>query len=134
MTRTVPSHRTLTNAVVGALRAAGLTVVDGHAPAAVAAPYVAVQAAGALYDGSLGDPDAEATAAYLARCVGTGREQAEWLSDRARAALLDPDALTVEGRRVALVRLDLAGVYGVELDASPPLHVVVDRYRIWTTP
>lgn len=123
--------RTHTDAIIAALEAQGLTVGDAVAPQA-SPPYVVVYpiAGGDMY-GPLGAKDDDAELIYQVTCVGSSREQAEWLADKANALL---GGFTVTGRSVPLVTMDV--VPGIFRDDSTgtPIYTAAPRFRVFTTP
>jgi hypothetical protein len=123
-----------TDAVIAALQAAGLTVGDGIAPTGAEAKYVVVYPIeGGNRTGTLAGPFDDAELVYQLTCVGDHRWQAEWVRDKAEAALLS--GLTVAGRHIPLVSPD-EGDSGIRRDDSvtPALYYATPRYRIRTTP
>jgi len=130
----LPVVREHTDAVIAALEAAGLTVGDAVAPDDTDPPYVVVYAiAGGGSTGTLARPDDDAFLVYQATCVGTSREQAEWLADKA-LELLGPDAVAVPGRRVCRVSLDMHGGIQRDDNVTPPVFWSAPRFRMTTTP
>lgn len=73
--------RVTTDAVIDVLEAGGLTVGDGTG-VGLTPPYVVAYPLGDIRDGSLGEPFSDVRAALQFTCVGTTREQAEWLHDK----------------------------------------------------
>lgn len=136
------STRLYANAVVEALRAAGLAVGDGEAKhqvggvlVAVTVPYVVVYpTGGGQLSGTIEAPDDDATMVFQTTCVGESREQADGIRDACRAALLD-QTVTVAGRRTMRVNLDLdIGVRRDDATGAPALFYGIDRYRLFDTP
>ena len=128
---TVPGSRIHTNAVIAKLQAASLTV--GDAQGLTPPPYVVVYPiTGGSYSGTLTDPQKNAELVYQVTCVGSGREQAEWLLDKATVTMLS--GITVTGR--ALIHLYVQEPSGVQVDndADPPLFYATPRYRLLTVP
>jgi hypothetical protein len=125
-----------TAAVIAKLAAAGLDVGDGVAPGGDTPPekYVVVYPLpGGSREGTLAGPWDDAELVYQLTCVGITRLQAEWVRDKAEAAMLT--GLTVTGRNIALVRPDEgdSGTYRDDTQ-TPPLYYATPRYRIYTTP
>lgn len=84
--------RTHTDAVLGRLKAVGLSVGDGAGDGLTGGYVVLYGGAGDVQRGadmgSLGDPDADLEIPYRIVHVGRGREEVNSLIDRVRAALL----------------------------------------------
>jgi len=132
VTDTFTASRIHTDAVIAALEDAGLTVGDAEAPSSPP-PYVVVYPilGGAIY-GVMLKPHREAELLYQVTCVGLDRQQAEWLQDKARAALLG--GLTVTGYQADHVVPDLVGGVTREDEGATTLFVAREQYRIFTTP
>lgn len=130
---TIPLQRPVTDAVIATLRDGGLTVVDNHDTDLGLSKHVIVQPSPGRHgdDGTIGDPHQSGFHAYLLRSVGTTREQAEWVADRARVLMLA--GFTADDTTVEFVELDVTGQADVDDSTDPALHYIVDRYRIWTT-
>lgn len=124
--------RTHTDGVIAALEAAGLTVGDADGEA-LSPPYCVVYSIpGGSRSGNLDAPYDDADFVYQVTCVGTTREQAEWVTDKATVTLLN--GLSVTGRSIALVSPD--GNPGVrpDYDISPPLFYSTPRFTLKSTP
>jgi hypothetical protein len=124
-----PTLRLHTNAVIAALEADGLTVGDATGEG-LSAPYVVVYRISGTRDGEADAPDDRAELVFQLTCVGTGRQQAEWVQDKAEAALR---SIAVAGRSVRLY-VDSDGPVSRDDDAPIPLFYSTPRYRLWTTP
>ena len=136
--------RAVTAAIITVLTAAGLTVGDGKKPdgggwqgvegQSVFTPYVVVEpVAGGVTDGSLDDPDEDASPIYLLWAWGRDREQCQWAQAAARTAI-KTTPLAIAGRSVIRVRIDtLGGARRIDT-IQPPLWQSDERYRIDTTP
>ena len=124
-----PTLRLHTDAVIAALEADGLTVGDATGEG-LAAPYVVVYRISGTRDGEAAAPEDRAELVFQLTCVGTGRQQAEWVQDKAETALR---SITVAGRSVR-VWVDTDGAVSRDDDVSPPLWYSTPRYRLWTTP
>lgn len=124
--------RLATDAVKAKLATFGLTVGDGQAPAS-APPYVVVYPiAGGATSGTLGDLDRHAELMFQVTCVGTTREQAEWLENKAMG-LLGTGTVTITGRVVNRVSLDSFGGVLRDDTKSSPLYMAVPRFRLLST-
>jgi hypothetical protein len=128
----LPAVREHTDAVIAALEGLELAVGDAIAPDQDP-PYVVVYPIpGGGSTGTLGAQHDDAILVYQVTCVGSSREQAEWLADKALELL--EGSLSVDGRRVCNVDLDMHG--GVQRDdqVTPPVFWSMPRFRITTTP
>jgi hypothetical protein len=127
----VVSLRRHTDAVIALLESAGLTVGDAEAQG-LTPPYVTVYSIpGGRVFGTLANPHEDAEIVYQTTCVGTTREQAEWLVDKSTALL---NGFSVAGREITFVDMD--GFPGVRRDddASPPVFVATPRFTVTSTP
>lgn len=125
------SQRKHTDGVIAALEAAGLTVGDGEAPSG-SPPYVNVHAIpGGRAFGSLEEPHEDAELVYQVTCVGTTREQAEWLADKSMVLL---DGVTVDGRSIAFVELDSLPGSRRDTSVTPEVWQATPRFRLKSTP
>lgn len=130
------------DAVVARLTAVGLVVGDGTAPTTAYGlrsddtfiPWVVVYPVPGTFDGTLEASWDDADLVYQATCVGDTRAACMGVEDMVNAALLPAGSLTVSGRAIQQVRLDLGG--GVRRDdtAKPPVFISTPRYRISSTP
>lgn len=128
----LPSLRLHTDALIAALQGLGLTVGDAEAPN-VSAPYVTVYPiAGGSRNGTIEAPDDDAELVYQVTCVGQKREQAEWLADKV-LTLLGKDTISVTGRKISRVSLQLHPTITRSDDTAPPLFYATPRLRVWTT-
>lgn len=110
------------------------TVYLVDVPASAQAPYTFVGwTGGGLLDGPVGAPDDDGEMPIQVTYVGTGPEQAEWMRDRGRAALVGRETITVEGRLVWRVSLEMSQTSQRDNTVQPPLFYAVDRCRIYTT-
>lgn len=119
--------RTLTDAVISTLEAGSLTVGDASGEG-LTAPYVVVYPiAGETYDGTLGTGGASWSLTdkpFQPTCVGTTREQAEWLADKVRDLLI-ADTSMFRARPIGgggTVRDDTTG--------SPALFLAFPRFSM----
>lgn len=125
--------RSVTDDVIDVLRAGGLTVGDGVANTRkdgkgqpLTPPYVVVYPLGDSKDGTLGDPWNETRSGLQPTCVGTTREQAEWLADLCTVVLA-----AHEGDW--WVQVDTSGPVGRDDDTGgPPLFYAYPRFTIHT--
>jgi hypothetical protein len=128
--------RVVTDAVKALLVAGGLTVGDGVAPSGNP-PYAVVYPVFHTVTGPVGEPSADANRVFQVTSVGTTREQAQWVSDKAATALLgaDHNAVTVTGRALmqAIELYSSAGVTRDDDTAGAPLFYAIDRYAVTTT-
>lgn len=126
---------TLTDSLIATLRAGGLTVGDANATDsiygggnALEPPYVVVYPAeGAGYDGTIGPGGTwtEIDKPFLPICIGTTRQQAEWLADMVAALLLGATDVSWRARPSgggAATRDDATG--------SPPLYRAAPRFTL----
>lgn len=134
----------LTDAVIYVLRGVGLLVGDGEAPVghgwqgtagqSAFVGYVTVyELTGGNLDGSIGRPDDDASIVYQLTSTGASRKQCEWVADKAHTTLLGAP-LSITGRQVQRVAVDMLGGTIRDDDVQPPVFWSPDRYRIWTTP
>jgi hypothetical protein len=123
-----------TIAVVGDAYKPGVTGWQGEPGHSQFAPYMIVYPLGGGFDGTIGDPDDDASLQWQVTCVGETREQAEWVTDLAIAALVG-QPLAIAGRYVPRVELDDAAG-GVRPDDSvqPPVFIATPRFTAWSTP
>lgn len=131
---TAPSSGDITDAVIARLATTGLDVVDGHldGPVPAAGRWLTVQQTPGRWgdDGTLGDPHDSGFASFLVRAAGASRAEAEWVADQARASLLETP-MTLSGRVVLQVELDVAGQHLTDTDTDPATHLSIDRWRVW---
>lgn len=128
---TVASQREHTDGVIAKLVAAGLVVGDGEAPDAEP-PYAVVHSIpGGSATGSIEEPHEDGELVYQVTCVGTTREQAEWVADESMVLL---EGITVEGRSIPFVDLDTLSGARRDTTVTPALWICTPRFRIKTTP
>lgn len=129
----VPLIRAHTDAVLEKLRSVvGLQVGDGEAPDPRPERYAVLYhlPSGSL-TGSLANPNEDAELVYQVQCIGTTREQAEWVLDKSMVLL---QGFEVEDRSIARVSTDnIASARRDDAD-SPPLFYAPQRFRVKTTP
>jgi len=136
--------RTTTDAVIEALTDADLVVGDGVKPDAGGwqgvpeqsdfVGYVTVHSlSGGVTRGPIEGINDDAEAPYQFSAVGHTRAQCEAMSDLAREAVLNA-SLTVDGKSVILVTVDMLGGARRDDIEQPPVWLAVDRYRVFTTP
>lgn len=122
-----------TDAIEAVLIGAGLTVSLGQAPVGVEPPYVVIYPdPGQAGPVSLADPLGAFEAVVQLTCVGLTAEQALSLSDRARAALSVP--LAVTGRAGQLPEHLGGPPVQRDDDVTPPLFYAPAQFRIRSTP
>jgi len=123
--------RTHTDAVITRLQALGVTVGDAQAPTGNP-PYVVVYpvTGGDTY-GPLGAQNDDAELIYQVTCVGTSRQQAQWLADKAMGLL---SGITVTGRSLPLVTVETVPGVMRDDDVQPPIFWAAPRFRLFSTP
>lgn len=130
---TVVDPRVATDAIKTKLTTFGLNVGDGQAPSG-APPYVVVYPiAGGRTTGTLADLDGDAELVFQVTCVGTSREQAQWLENKA-LGLLGVGTVTITGRIVNRISLENFGGILRDDTKSQPLYMAVPRFRVLSTP
>jgi hypothetical protein len=122
-----------TDALIALLATTGYPVGNAEAPDAAAPYYVVYRLSALEVDGPLDDPDADWLLPYQVTTVGVGPQQAEDLSDLARATL-QGSPLTVAGR--SIWRVAVVGMGQVARDDAyqPPLWFVPDTVEVQTAP
>lgn len=122
-----------TDALIALLATAGYPVGNAKGPDVPAPYYVVYRLPSGEPDGDLADPDADWFIPYQVTTVGVGPQQAEDLSDLARATL-QGTALTVAGR--SIWRVEVTGLGQVLRDDAyqPPLWFVPDTLTVQTSP
>lgn len=121
-------RRPVTSAIVAMLAAAhGRPVGDGEAPADTTLPYsVVFEVPGGGFEGpAFAAPDADAAFVYQVTSVGERRDQAGWMADQNRRALLGRDAAGVFVHAIASEDLTAAGL--VVDERQPQATGGVDR-------
>lgn len=132
----IHDNRELTTIVVDVLDDAGLHVGRAHAPAGVPAGAgwaVVYPLTGGLADGTMDNPNDDASVLYQITSVGRTAEQAEWVMDTSRVAILS-GTYALNDRKVLLVTVDMFGGVERDDDVQPPLFYAKDRYRFLTGP
>jgi hypothetical protein len=127
----LPVLRTHTSAVITRLQALGVAVGDAQAPTGNPPYCVVYQVAGGDTYGPLAAQNDDAELIYQVTCVGTSREQAQWLADKTMGLL---SGITVTGRSLPLVTVEM--VPGIQRDdkVSPPVFWAAPRFRLFSTP
>jgi hypothetical protein len=130
------TSRTETDAVIALLEAVGLTVGDAvgetETGTKLTAPYVVVYPGSAMFDGPVHGQDDDASGLYQLTCVGSARQQAEWVRDEARDAFT---TLTLADRELTQPpELEFSQGVRRDNDVEPPLFYAVDLYRVRSTP
>lgn len=137
-------HRPVTAAIVAALTSAGLTVGRGEKPTAggwqgqagdsTFIPYVVVYGlGGGDLDGAIDYGAEDGTVRYQLSSIGATAEQAEWVADASRIALLAA-SLAVTGRRLSHLDFYDLGAALRDDQQQPPLFQVAERFSVMTTP
>ncbi len=127
------NERLHTDALITLLKAAGLTVGDAVAPNS-APPYVIVYSLDSGRDGPVSAPHDDSRMGWQTTCVGSSREQAQWLIDKVEATVL-PATLTVVGRFVGhAMREPGRGVGRDDNTGGPPRFFATPRWSMWSTP
>lgn len=124
--------RSHTAAVLAAIGAADVTVGLGQKPAGAGAKWAVLSTFGDVEPSSVSEPYGAFVWTGQVMCVGQGPEQAEWVSDRVRAALLAP--LSVTGRTWVGVSHEPGPPLLRDDDVNPPLFWLSETYRITTHP
>ncbi|HET7386849.1 MAG TPA: hypothetical protein VFJ19_09340 [Nocardioidaceae bacterium] len=127
----IPQARPHTDALLAALRAAGLTVGDATGTG-LTAPYSVLYTDEGSLDGSLGDRFSDLTMTAVLHSFGAGRQQAQWGVDKARAAVLA--GVSVPGRNTLYVTQLASQPVTEDTDVTPSLFLAIDVYRFATTP
>lgn len=125
--------------VIDVLATGGLTVGDGVKPSTVpaGAGYVVVYSiAGGVTEGTVDDPNEDASPNVQVTSSSVRPDQCRWLADRVRT-LLDaavPADLS-DGRRVFWIDFPVASMTMVrDDDVQPPRYAIPDRFELGTTP
>jgi len=138
---TVRSHG---NAVIAALKADTLVVGDSIQPensgwtakpgSSDFIPYIIVYSTGGggLY-GSISS-DEESVFVYQLTCVGSTREQSDFMRDKAREVMLKRSSFDITGRKVLYVVIDVPIATSRDDDVMPPVFFSADRFRMRTVP
>lgn len=118
--------RTLTDAVISTLEAGSLSVGDATGQG-LTAPYVVVwPIAGETYDGTIGPGNTwtEIDKPFQPTCVGSTREQAEWLADKVR------DLLTAENATYRARPIGGGGTVRDDATGAEPLFKSYPRFSL----
>jgi hypothetical protein len=98
--------------------------------------YVIVYPIGQAFDGSVAEPDVDATLMWQVTCVGATRQHAETVLGLVNAALIgrtvDTAGRTTTGGMRAVA--DAGGVRRDEAETQPPLWIATPRYMATSTP
>lgn len=133
------------DAVLAKLTAEGVVVGDGEPPTEpygwrhVASsddyfiPYAIVYPMPGTFDGNLAEANDDADLVYQVTCVGESRMACQLVEDKVNAALL-PGALTVTGRSVTQVRVEIGGGIRRDDTVRPAVFISTPRFRLSTTP
>jgi hypothetical protein len=136
------SGRLLTAAIINLLDST-LLVGDGDKPAgggwqgapgaSAFEPYTVVYAVtGGYFEGTIGQPFADARPDYIISSFGATQQQAQFGNDAVRTALLG-GTLSVSGATVQLASPDVDGGAVRDDDVSPPIFYSPSRWRFFVT-
>lgn len=130
--------RTHNDAFVALVASAGVVVGDATAPTvdhgwvgtpgqSNFVPYCVVYPLMQGFDGSLGSPDNDSTLAWQVTCVGSTREQCDWVKAKVDSVVIGAQ-LDVAGRFVPRVYAE--GGAGTRRDdtVQPPVFIATPRY------
>lgn len=132
MVTTAPDIKPHMDAVLAALRSAGLTVGEGGKPAGTATRYAVVYFdPGRSLTESLGDQRTDFVLSFQVTCVGPNQTECLWVAQRTRQALHGP--LTVAGRSAWRPIEDGGPPVQRDDDVSPPLYFLPVQYRLQST-
>lgn len=125
--------------VITTLTAGGLTVGDGIAPTSVPAGAgfcVVYSIAGGITDGTVDDPNEDASPNIQVTSSSVKPDQCRWLADKVRELInaAVPADLS-DGRRVFWLNFPMASMTMLrDDDVQPPRWYVPDRMELGTTP
>lgn len=136
--------RLLTQGIIDLLEGEYLLVGDGDKPSGGGwqgtpgqsdfEPYIVVNAVtGGYFDGTLGDPFADARPDYIISSFGATQQQAQWGNDTVHAVLTTSKP-TVSGHVVELIVPDVDGGTVRDDDVTPPVFYSPSRWRFFLTP
>ena len=139
------SIRTTGNAIIKALEDDGMIVGDAVKPPNCGwsgtpgqsqfIPYLIVYpTGGGGVDGPLGDTRSDVQYVYQVTCIGSTREQADFMRDKVRAVMFNESNFSITGRRVLRTILDVPIATSRDDDVQPPLFFSADRFRLETSP
>lgn len=100
--------RSLTDDLIGVLRAGGLTVGDGKGPG-TAPPFVTCYPLIETRDGSLDDPWSDVGKFFELVCEGADRWQSEWVADRCKTLIAQSALIVGEMTTARTDRIDATG-------------------------
>lgn len=136
--------RTHNDAFVALVQSAGVVVGDATAPTvdhgwagtpgqSDFVPYCIVYPLTQGFDGSLGCPDVDSTLAWQVTCVGSTREQCDWVKGKVDSVVVGAQ-LVVNSRFVP--RIYAEGGTGTRRDdtVQPPVFIATPRYTAMTFP
>jgi len=124
--------------VISVLEDGGLTVGDHVAPATVPdnSGYVVVYSiAGGITDGSIDEPNEDASPTFQITSVSSNPAQCRWLVDKARALFnaAVPASLS-DGRKVIWLDFPMASTTIIrDDDVQPPVWYAPDRLEVGTS-
>lgn len=130
--------RTHDDALVAKVAAAGVVVGDATDPTSphgwqgtpgqsTFIPYAVVYPLDQIYDGSLGCPDTDADLSWQVTCVGSTREQCDWVRGKVAAALIG-QTLTVAGRSIPRIRPDGGASTRRDDTVQPAVFIATPRF------
>jgi len=117
---------------VAALEEAELVVGLGIKPDAAGRKWAVLHPFGQDEATSIAEPHGGLLYTVQVMSFGLGPEQAEWVADRARAALLA--GITVDGRTVLGVEHEPSPPLARDDDVQPPVFYLSETFRFRTTP
>jgi hypothetical protein len=124
--------------VIGVLEAGGLTVGDSRAPASypAGAGYCVVYSiAGGTTDGTIYDPNDDASPNVQVTSSSTNPDQARWLVAKVRNLLAAAVPATLGDRKVVWLDFPMASVTMLrDDDVQPPRFAAPDRFQLGTVP
>lgn len=128
-----------TDAVIAKLKAIPMTVGDaiGKVNASASAakltlPHAVVYPGPGEVYGTLDAPEADAEMTWRVVYVGAGRDAAELIRDKGRAALLT--GFAVDGRVIVRVTVDVVGSVERDDTVNPAVFYCSESYRAFSTP
>jgi hypothetical protein len=134
VSETIPEAGPLATAILSALDAALAFPVHLSQRGSAVPCLVLHMGAGDVDSRTLDDRRTALDAEFELMGIGSGPEQARWVADKARAALLGA-TIAVTGRRVSRARpVQFPRDVYADRDVSPPLWLAPVRYAVRTDP